>query len=199
MNTLSKDKLEHILCYAKQQREFNTPCLVPPEDMVAIVEMALRKEREAAVPVGEVIEQPAGLVMDGMVYSEKPTVRTVKGLSAMKRLPIGTKFYTSLPAQPVAVPDERAAFNAWNNDIDCPLAGRDAKTAAWLGWSRRAAMLNSPVIPDGYALVPIEPTDEMLKAFDYSNAWEEVDFWEGSFDLVSGWRAMLAAAPGKEG
>ncbi|MEE6802264.1 hypothetical protein Q0Q01_29005, partial [Escherichia coli O8:H10] len=63
-------------------------------------------------------------------------------------------------AQPVAVPDERAAFNAWNNDIDCPLAGRDAKTAAWLGWSRRSAMLNqapvkqpasnSPVIPDGW-------------------------------------------------
>lgn len=43
---------------------------------------------------------------------------------------------------PVSVPDERAAFNAWNNDTDCPLAGRDAKTAAWLAWSRRAAMLN---------------------------------------------------------
>lgn len=51
---------------------------------------------------------------------------------------------SATPAQPVAVPDERAAFNAWNNDIDCPLAGRDAKTAAWLGWSRRAAMLNQP-------------------------------------------------------
>lgn len=37
-----------------------------------------------------------------------------------------------------------------NNDTDCPLAGRDAKTAAWLAWNRRAAMLlagNSPVIP----------------------------------------------------
>lgn len=37
--------------------------------------------------------------------------------------------------------DERAAFNAWNNDTDCPLAGRDAKSAAWLAWNRRAAML----------------------------------------------------------
>ena len=37
--------------------------------------------------------------------------------------------------------DERAAFNAWNNDTDCPLAGRDAKSAAWLAWSRRAALL----------------------------------------------------------
>ncbi|HHG1730381.1 DUF551 domain-containing protein [Enterobacter cloacae] len=49
--------------------------------------------------------------------------------------------YTAPPA-PVSVPDERAAFNAWNNDTDCPLAGRDAKTAAWLAWSRRAAMLH---------------------------------------------------------
>lgn len=48
--------------------------------------------------------------------------------------------YTATPA-PVSVPDEREAFNAWNNDTDYPLAGRNAKTAAWLAWSRRAAML----------------------------------------------------------
>ncbi|WP_436879145.1 hypothetical protein [Escherichia coli] len=56
------------------------------------------------------------------------------------------------PPAPV-VPDERAAFNTWNNETDCPLAGRDAKTDAWLAWSRGAAMLqgaagNSPAIPD---------------------------------------------------
>lgn len=43
-------------------------------------------------------------------------------------------------AEPAEI-DERAAFNAWNNDTDCPLAGRDAKSAAWLAWSRRAAIL----------------------------------------------------------
>lgn len=46
--------------------------------------------------------------------------------------------YTAPPA-PVSVPDERAAFNACNNDTDCPLAGRDAKTAAWLAWCREEA------------------------------------------------------------
>lgn len=45
------------------------------------------------------------------------------------------------PPTPVSVPDERAEFNSWNNDTDCPLAGLDAKTAAWLAWSSRAAML----------------------------------------------------------
>ncbi|EPH3924490.1 DUF550 domain-containing protein [Escherichia coli] len=51
------------------------------------------------------------------------------------------------PPAPVSVPDERAAFNAWNNDTDCPIAGRDAKTAAWLAWSRRASMLQGKAEP----------------------------------------------------
>ncbi|WP_336669484.1 hypothetical protein [Enterobacter asburiae] len=79
-------------------------------------------------------------------------------------LPHGTPLYAAPPA-PVSVPDERAAFNAWNNDTDCPLAGRDAKTAAWLAWCRRAAMLqgvdgNSPVIPDGCCIMPKKLTAE---------------------------------------
>lgn len=46
---------------------------------------------------------------------------------------------------------------------------------------------NSPVIPDGYALVPIEPTEKML------NAWlSEVANWRGH---VTGYKAMLSAAP----
>lgn len=88
--------------------------------------------------------------------------------------------YTAPPAS-VSVPDERAAFNSWNNDIDCPLAGRDAKTAAWLAWSRRAAM--PPVIPDGWVLMPEEPTHEMLEAGD-----EQF----GTYDV---YRRMIAAAP----
>lgn len=78
---------------------------------------------------------------------------------------------------PVSVPDERAAFNAWNNDTDCPIAGRDAKTAAWLAWSRRAAMLqagNSPVIPNGWVMVPVEPTPEMINSAMRDNETGEV-------------------------
>lgn len=49
---------------------------------------------------------------------------------------------------------------------------------------------NSPVIPDGYALVPIEPTHAMI------NAWlSEVANWRGH---VAGYKAMLAAAPQQE-
>ncbi len=41
---------------------------------------------------------------------------------------------------PVAVPDERAAFNAWNNEDNLPVAGVGAKNAAWFAWQARAAM-----------------------------------------------------------
>lgn len=106
------------------------------------------------------------------------------------------------PPLPVAVTDERAAFNAWNNDTDCPLAGRDAKTAAWLAWSRRAAMLqgadgNSPVLPDGWAMVPKEPTSEMQSAAAGAIRFDTTPInklWTGN----AVYKAMLAAAPQQE-
>lgn len=36
--------------------------------------------------------------------------------------------------------DERAAFNAWNNEDNLPIAGVPAKNAAWLAWQARASM-----------------------------------------------------------
>ncbi|WP_320698097.1 hypothetical protein [Enterobacter cloacae] len=117
------------------------------------------------------------------------------------------------PPAPVSVPDEREAFNAWNNDTDCPLAGRDAKTAAWLAWCRRAAMLqgadgNSPVIPDGWVLVPKEPTEDMIvNGFESEpdESFSDAEVWE-AYDAMSGcqqaahraklcWSAMISAAP----
>lgn len=46
------------------------------------------------------------------------------------------------PPAPV-VPDEREAFNAWNNDTDCPLAGLTVKQAAWLAWLKRSGTIKS--------------------------------------------------------
>lgn len=53
---------------------------------------------------------------------------------------------------------------------------------------------NSPVIPDGYALVPVEPTPEMREAFHVANE----EYESGSYDVWKPdhqWQAMLAAAP----
>lgn len=89
--------------------------------------------------------------------------------------------------------DERAAFKAWNNDVDCPLAGRDAKSAAWVAWNYRAMLQagNLPVIPDGYVFAPIEPTSEMINAALKSHLIV--------FNPVETYSVMLAAAPESEG
>ncbi|HGY3928960.1 TPA: hypothetical protein ACNVXV_000214 [Citrobacter koseri] len=63
-----------------------------------------------AEPVGEVIEQPASMLMDGCVSNEKATYRNIKGIHKMKRMPLGTKFYTAPPA-PVVDADDN--FYSW--------------------------------------------------------------------------------------
>ncbi|NBC80416.1 hypothetical protein GV750_16840 [Enterobacter asburiae] len=63
------------------------------------------------------------------------------------------------------------------------------------GMNRRAAMLqgadgNSPVIPEGWVMLPAEPTQAMM------NAWlSEIANWRGH---AAGYRAMIAAAPQQE-
>ncbi|MCK6652714.1 hypothetical protein L8R07_09600 [Enterobacter roggenkampii] len=196
-----------------------------------------------AEAVGEVIEQQSGMMMDGLVISEKPTYRNIKGIHKMKMMPLGTKFYTAPPAPANAEPvawlwshrkhprevtlvrpedDEKAEAALWSgwscqalcaappapvsvpdtlaDDIDS-----DDHPLLWSynnGWNAcRAAMTqgaenaespsgNSPVIPDGWVILPADPTQAMM------NAWlSEVANWRGH---ASGYRAMIAAAPKPE-
>ena len=66
-----------------------------------------------------------------------------------------------------------------------------------VGWNAcRAAMLqgadgNSPVIPDGWVMVPVEPTMEMLDEFD-----SIID--HGAEDSKEAWSRLIAAAPQQE-
>lgn len=232
-----------------------------------------------AEPVGEVSEKRHGLVMDGTVdLGGKSTYRIIKGEKAMKRLPLGTKFYIAPPApvvdadpvvftdernlhhiargretsliwgkqnqevgdiplyrhaQPVTVdkefipknldkalgvvgvalpeskeefnfqierwiqrlidrviryadefkeqptpvvPDERAAFNAWNNEDNLPIAGVGAKNAAWLAWQARASLCGNSALN----VPPERPAD--------SSNGDDIEAW---FD--EGWNACRAA------
>jgi hypothetical protein len=52
---------------------------------------------------------------------------------------------------------------------------------------------NSPVIPDGWVLVPIDPTPDMREAYHQAQAeYEDVD---GLWSPDHQWQAMHAAAP----
>ncbi|MCK7230968.1 hypothetical protein L8P23_02365 [Enterobacter roggenkampii] len=186
-----------------------------------------------AVPVGEVSEQRDGLVMDGMVdLGGASTHRIIKGASKMKRLPLGTKFYTAPPA-PVSVPaamemddDFDSAFEhgkavGWNAYRAAMLQGAEPVMMAYklpddfdfdrfndvvwleavasnphmhslttstiamvaLELNKRLEAGNSPVIPDGWVMVPEDPTHEMLEAGD-----EQF----GTYDV---YRRMIEAAP----
>lgn len=89
---------------------------------------------------------------------------------------------------PVSVPD------AMEMDDDFDSAFEHGKAVGWNAY--RAAMLqsfgnseqlNSPVIPDGWKLVPIDPTKDMLRA-----GQSVVGFW---LNTVHCYSKMLAAAP----
>ncbi|EAQ6095831.1 DUF551 domain-containing protein [Salmonella enterica] len=199
-----------------------------------IFELKLARIALAALevaPVGEVSEKRHGLVMDGTVdLGGKSTYRIIKGEKAMKRLPLGTKFYIVPPVpvdnefipknldralgvvgvalpeskeefnfqierwiqrlidrviryadefkeQPTpVVPDERAAFNAWNNEDNLPIAGVGAKNAAWLAWQARASLCGNSALN----VPPERPAD--------SSNGDDIEAW---FD--EGWNACRAA------
>ncbi|HFW3095789.1 TPA: DUF551 domain-containing protein [Salmonella enterica subsp. enterica serovar Muenchen] len=91
-----------------------------------------------------------------------------------KKWTIRPYFYSAAPA-PV-VPDERAAFNAWNNEDNLPIAGVGAKNAAWLAWQARASLCGNSALN----VPPERPAD--------SSNGDDVEAW---FDEV--WNACRAA------
>ncbi|WP_354001822.1 hypothetical protein [Escherichia coli] len=74
----------------------------------------------------------------------------------------GTLLYSVTPA-PLSI-DERAAFNAWNNEDNLPIAGVGAKNAAWLAWQARAKLGSppAPVVPENYVTAEHRRVIEML-------------------------------------
>lgn len=70
--------------------------------------------------------------------------------------------YTAPPV-PVTI-DERAAFNAWNNEDNLPIAGVGAKNAAWLAWQARAKLGSPPSPIDNDNLR--EAVSDLLAALD---------------------------------
>ncbi|HFN3770874.1 TPA: hypothetical protein ACHFP7_004335 [Enterobacter hormaechei] len=89
-----------------------------------------------------------------------------------------------VPPAPVSVP----AAMEMDDDFDSAFehgkaVGWNAYRAAMLQSFGNSEQLNSPVIPDGWVLVPEEPTHEMLEAGD-----EQF----GTYDV---YRRMIAASP----
>ncbi len=133
MSTITKERLQRLI-RAIDSGNYDEEEIVGWVNSDEILELArIALASLEAVPVGEVSEQRDGLVMDGMVdLGGASTHRIIKGASKMKRLPLGTKFYTAPPA-PVSVPA------AMEMDDDFDSAFEHGKAVGWNAC--RAAML----------------------------------------------------------
>ncbi len=134
-----------------------------------------------------IIDDMALAAMDSEPVAEVLSNRPGNDTSTIDRaLPVGTQLYRHAQPAPV-VPEEKSIPNTLSMyAVDAVAAIAEVK-----GWNAcRAAMLhagNSPAIPDGYVMVPKEPTREMLDEFD-----SIIDY--GAEDSVDAWRRLLAAA-----
>ena len=181
MITITKERLLTI----KQWRETYGPgsnVVLPAEEAEELARIALASlEAEPLVPVmykGMKLLTKEGLelIHDGIAEAT--------GLEAMC---MADALLSWAPA-PV-VPDERAAFNSWNNDENLPIAGVGAKNAAWLAWQARAELghslvVNSPVTPDGWISCSERmPNDKQyVWCWGKSYGWTEYDTFEGYYD-----------------
>lgn len=101
--------------------------------------------------------------------------------------------------------DEWLSQQADSIDVDCGCVS----TEAFMHWMRKAYDGGrSSIIPDGYVMVPIEPTEDMIvegfesepdEDFSDSDVWEEYQAMSGCKQAVHRaklcWAAMLSAAP----
>ncbi|MEY8710496.1 hypothetical protein [Mangrovibacter phragmitis] len=137
-------------------------------------------------------------------YTE--AVKTI--LDALNQKPFG--FVTERCAKEMHANDHDE--NHWMWSISAVVIGCDPKlkhvVPVYLWPISTATATNSPVIPDGWKLVPIEPTESMI--VDGFESWPDESFskpeeWE-KFQCMSGckqsahlahlcYKAMLAAAP----
>ncbi|MFT0939675.1 hypothetical protein ACMGLT_00085 [Enterobacter hormaechei] len=189
MSELTKEWLLKTIAELEEERDA-MPGVVNEDAAMALAAMKLALASLEAEP--GVNHQPVAWQYKEYVY--------VSGLGYLWREKLDCEFpgaecetlkdvvplYKAPPA-PVSVPD------AMEMDDDFDSAFEHGKAVGWNAY--RAAMLqsfgnseqlNSPVIPDGWVLVPEEPTHEMLEAGD-----EQF----GTYDV---YRRMIAAAPQQE-
>ncbi|WP_242527843.1 hypothetical protein [Enterobacter roggenkampii] len=176
MSTITKERLIKI----QQWRETYGPgsnVVLPAEEAEELARIALASLEAEAVCV--IDQSNLDYLKSGSDADVWPASRTEMG---------DVLLYRSAPPAPVSVP----AAMEMDDDFDSAFehgkaVGWNAYRAAMLQSFGNSEQLNSPVIPDGWKLVPIDPTKDMLRA-----GQSVVGFW---LNTVHCYSKMLAAAP----
>lgn len=142
---------------------------------------------------------------EGYYDTEKGTYNAVLMAGGRGRI-----VYTAPPA-PVSVPDAYVRDERGRMMLNGRQEPRIGYSAGWNAC--RAAMLqgadgNSPVIPDGWVMVPVEPTEDMIvngfesepdESFSDEKEWEVYEAMSGCQQAAHraklSWAAMISAAP----
>lgn len=186
--TLTKEWLLKTISELEEERDA-TPGTVNEDAAMALAAMKLALASLEAEPVAFIGQRMLEELTDGARSCGRVWPKFTNKLSDENRIPL----YTAPPA--LVVPDEMPDSVY---DILCQACGDKAWMYGDTLWNAcRAAMLqgaagNSPAIPDGYALVPVEPTKEMIEA---GWSYYMTSKAPGSSGVYS---AMLAAAPQQE-
>lgn len=173
MSTITRElaKLFRKITNSEIDAEGNAHVVLSPADSLLINNARIALASLEAEAVGEVIEQQSGMMMDGLVISEKPTYRNIKGIHKMKMMPLGTKFYTAPPAPANAEP---VAW-LWSHrkhprevTLVRPEDDEKAEAALWSGWSCQA-LYASPPAPVSVPAA-MEMDDDFDSAFEHGKA-----------------------------
>lgn len=192
MSELTKEWLLTTIAELEEERDA-TPGAVNEDAAMALAAMKIAQASLEAEPVAWIVHARTGdqLTTDGGY------VANAEGILGLHSTPL----YTAPPAPeivPLAIHDEdfEKALSVLNDTLDdCGdserglLLALDKVGIEVLSDARHAAMLqgandNFPVIPDGWVLVPIEPTYQMCEAIGLQ--WESPRFPDR-------YKAMLAA------
>lgn len=158
------------------------------DEIAELARIALASlEAEAGEYLTHVVDDGCGEFSDRMNFS----------------LPIGTKLYSAPPA-PVSVPDAYIRDGRGRMMLNGRQEPRIGYSAGWNAC--RAAMLqgadgNSPALPDGWVMVPVEPTAEMLQSgisAHYERSQIQIHDRPAPGPMECAYVAMLAAAPQQE-
>ena len=176
MSTITKEWLQQKIAEIEATRD-DIPFGLDEDDSNTLAALRIALAALEAEAVGEVV---LGEYDD---CGRHPDARLVciaaDGQADWENFKDGTLLYSVTPA-PLSI-DERAAFNAWNNEDNLPIAGVGAKNAAWLAWQARAKLGSppAPVVPDDLLSMAASAIEDLLEHTGpstsyYSGVWADV-------------------------